>query len=92
MFFGEDHIWAEFLSNGDSLAFGARWASFSRASVGPTLATSLDPGEGRAAEFMRRLEARMAARLSSAPQSSLIPLAKIILVKEPSGDPLDSGL
>ena len=51
VFSGEDHIWAEFQNNGDSLAFGARWAAFSRASVGPTLATSLDPGEGRAAEF-----------------------------------------
>ena len=90
VFFGEDHIWAEFQNNGDSLAFGARWAVFSRASVGPTLATSLDPGEGRAAEFMRRLEARMAARLSSAPQSTLIPLAKMVLVKESSGGPLDS--
>jgi len=92
VFSGEDHIWAEFQNNGDSLAFGARWAAFSRASVGPTLATSLDPGEGRAAEFMRRLEARMAARLSSAPQSTLIPLAKMVLVKEPCGGPLDSGL
>ena len=36
--------------------------------------TSLDPGEGRAAEFMRRLEARMTARLSSAPEPTLIPL------------------
>jgi len=40
VFLGEDHIWAEFQNNGDSLAFGARWAAFSRASVGPTLATS----------------------------------------------------
>jgi hypothetical protein len=92
VFSGEDQIWAEFQNNGDSLAFGARWAAFSRASVGPTLATSLDSGEGRAAEFMRRLEARMAARLSSAPQPTLIPLAKMVLLKESSGGPLDSGL
>jgi SAM dependent carboxyl methyltransferase len=81
VFSGEDHIWAEFQKNADSLAFGAGWAAFSRASVGPTLSTSLDPGEGRAAEFMRRLEARMTARLSSAPEQTLIPLAKMVLVK-----------
>ena len=34
VFFGEDHIWAEFQNNGDSLAFGVRWAAFSRASLG----------------------------------------------------------
>jgi salicylate 1-O-methyltransferase len=77
VFSGEDHIWTEFQNHGDSLAFGANWAAFSRASVGPTLASSLEPGQGRAGEFIRRLEAHVAARLSSAPESSLMPLAKI---------------
>jgi hypothetical protein len=81
VFSGEDHIWAEFQNHGDSLAFGTRWAAFSRASVGPTLATSLDAGQGRVGEFIRRLEARMTARLSSAPEPTLIPLAKMVLVK-----------
>jgi SAM dependent carboxyl methyltransferase len=80
VFSGEDRIWAEFQNNGDALAFGARWAAFSRASVGPTLAASLDPD--RAAEFIYRLEARMTARLSAAPEPMLIPLAKLVLAKE----------
>ena len=84
VFSGQDHIRAEFKNNGDALAFGTRWAAFSRASVGPTLATSLDPGEGRAAEFIRRLEARMSARLSSAPEPTSIPLVKMVLVKRSS--------
>jgi S-adenosylmethionine-dependent carboxyl methyltransferase len=84
LFCGEDHIWAEFQNHGNALAFGTRWAAFSRASVGPTLATSLDPGQGRAGEFIRRLEARMTARLSSAPEPTLIPLAKMVLVKRSS--------
>ena len=44
VFLGEDRIWAQFESDGDVQAFGARWAAFSRASVFPTLAAGLAGG------------------------------------------------
>ena len=82
VFSGEDQIWAEYQNHGDALAFGARWAAFSRASVGPTLAASLDPAGDRTIEFCSRLEARMTPRLAAAPERMLIPLAKMVLVRE----------
>jgi hypothetical protein len=86
IFYGEDRIWADFQSHGDADAgmYAARWAAFSRASVCPTLAASLDDKELRAAEFIDRIEARMIARLKVAPEPMLIPLAKMVLVKAPS--------
>ena len=84
IFYGEDHIWSEFEEDGNALAFGARWAAFSRASVGPTLAAGLDNRVARAARFIERLEARMAARLATAPEKSSMPLAKMVLVKDSS--------
>jgi len=81
IFYGEDRIWGEFKEHGDSAAFGARWAAFSRASVGPTLAAGLENSAGTA-EFMEGLEARMAARLAAAPDKTSIPLAKMVLAKE----------
>jgi hypothetical protein len=83
IFFGEDRIWTEYQSHGDGAMYAARWAAFSRASVCPTLATSLDNSEVRAAEFIDRMEARMIARLKVAPEPMLIPLAKMVLIKEP---------
>lgn len=84
VFYGEDRIWTEFQSHGDARMYAARWAAFSRASVCPTLAASLDGKEVRAAEFIDRIEARMIARLKVAPEPMLIPLAKMVLVKEAS--------
>ncbi|MBV8486106.1 MAG: SAM-dependent methyltransferase [Verrucomicrobia bacterium] len=81
VFYGEDRIWTEFRSHGDARKYAARWAAFSRASVCPTLAASLDDHEGRAAEFIDRMEARMIGRLKVAPEPMLIPLAKMVLVK-----------
>jgi hypothetical protein len=81
IFYGEDHLWSEFEENGDAQAFGARWAAFSRASVGPTLAAALDNCVSRATKFMECLEVRMTARLSAAPERSSMPLAKMVLVK-----------
>jgi hypothetical protein len=84
VFYAEDRIWAQFEADGDAQALGAQWAAFSRASVFPTLAATLD-GRGadpRHAQFMDRLEARMAERLAAAPKPMLIPLAKMLLVKE----------
>ena len=81
IFYGEDRIWTEFQGHGDAGLYAARWAAFSRASVCPTLAASLDDKEVRAAEFIDRMEARMIARLKVAPEPMLIPLAKMVLVK-----------
>lgn len=84
VFLGEDRFWAEFEATGDADAFGARWAGFSRASVFPTLAAGLAEGraDARAATFVDRLEADVAARLAAAPEPMLIPLAKMVLAKE----------
>ena len=81
VFYGEDRIWIEFQSHHDAARYSARWAAFSRASVCPTLAASLNDKEVRAAEFIDRMEARMIARLQVAPEPMLIPLAKMVLVK-----------
>jgi hypothetical protein len=85
VFYGEDRIWTEFQGHGDARQYAARWAAFSRASVCPTLAASLNDKELRAAEFIDRMEKRMIARLEVAPEPMLIPLAKMLLVKESSG-------
>lgn len=84
VFPGEDRIWAQFESDGDVQAFGARWAAFSRASVFPTLAACLAGGRNdpRAPMFIDRLEAGLAARLAAAPERMLIPLGKMLLVKD----------
>jgi len=83
LFHGEDRIWAQFETRGDAHAFGSQWAVFCRASVFPTLATSLGevPDDTRSAEFMDQLEAGIAARLSTAPVRMTIPLAQMTLVK-----------
>jgi len=84
VFLGEDRIWTEFEREGDARAFGARWAAFARASVFPTLTSGLEGGRAdpRAATFVARLEAEVAARLAAAPEPMLIPLGKMLLVKE----------
>lgn len=84
IFYGEDRLWKQFTEQDDADAFGAGWAAFSRASVGPTLAASLDNSMVRAPQFLERLEARMASRLAAAPEKTSMPLAKMVLVKESS--------
>ena len=83
LFDGEDRIWTQFKASGDARAFGAQWAAFCRASVFPTLATSLDevPDDTGSAKFMDQLEAGIAARLSTTPVRMTIPLAQMTLVK-----------
>jgi hypothetical protein len=83
LFHGDDRIWTEFEANRDAHAFGAQWAAFSRASVFPTLAASLDEarGDARSAKFMDQLEAGITARLSAAPVQMTIPLAQMTLLK-----------
>jgi len=82
VFYGEDHIWAEYEQHGDARAFGAKWTAFSRASVFPTMAEALDGGgTARITEFMDRLESETAARLAEKPERMLIPLGKVLLAK-----------
>lgn len=83
VFRGEDPIWTDFQRDGDTIAYGARWAAFSRASVLPTLALALEGGASspRAGEFIARMEEGMAARLSARPEAMLIPLASLVLAK-----------
>jgi hypothetical protein len=78
-FLGQDPIWNDFECDGDARAFGARWAAFVRASVLPTLALGLDGGgvDTRAARFLDRVEAEMAARLAAAPENVAIPLGLV---------------
>ncbi len=83
IFSGEDHIWQDYERNGDAGSFGARWASFSRASVFPTLAEALtnDRDPGRSGTFIEQLESMTAAQLTAHPEPMLIPLARIRLAK-----------
>jgi hypothetical protein len=84
VFLGEDHIWADFLRDGDRRSFGARWAAFARASVFPTLAKALksDGDTGRSEAFMTRLETMTATQLVQHPEPMSIPLARIRLGKQ----------
>jgi hypothetical protein len=84
IFLGEDHFWSDFERDGDAHKFAARWAAFSRASVFPSLAGSLDGGRNdlRAAQFVARLESGTTMRLAANPERLLIPLAKVLLAKE----------
>jgi SAM dependent carboxyl methyltransferase len=84
VFFGEDRIWSDFEQHRNAQEFGARWAAFSRASVFPTLARSLDVGRtnARAAEFIERTEAGMAARLAVEPEPMRMPLGRMLLAKK----------
>jgi hypothetical protein len=84
IFLGEDHFWSDFERDGDARKFAARWAAFSRASVFPTLAGSLNggPHDPRAAQFVERLESETTTRLAAQPEPMLIPLARVLLAKE----------
>ena len=81
-FVADDEIFRRFEKDKDAKGFGQRWAAFARASVLPTLATSLGDGPARTVEFLDRLESGLTARLADAPQPVKIPLAKMLLVKQ----------
>ena len=83
VFDGEDRFWNRYRKDGDTAAFGKRWAGFARASVFPALLLALENGAGdpRAAEFFERLEAGVAERLTAAPEQMQIPLAHVVLHK-----------
>ena len=84
VFFGEDRIWSDFEQHRNAQEFGARWAAFSRASVFPTLARSLDGGRAsaRSAEFIERMETGIAARLAVEPEPMRMPLGRMLLAKK----------
>jgi hypothetical protein len=83
IFLGEDSIYEDFQRTGDAASFGARWASFVRASVGPTLELAFQHGgvERRTA-FLDDFATILAGRLAKAPAPAAIPLAKMLLAKE----------
>jgi hypothetical protein len=85
VFDAEDRFWSQYQIDHDETAFGASWAGFLRASVFPTLASALDGGSDdlRATQFIDRLEAGVAQRLSAAPEQMQIPLAHLVLIKRP---------
>jgi len=86
IFPGEDRIWKQYEVDRDAAAYGARWAAFSRASVFPTMALALDDSgsAARVRRFLEDTEARMVARLAQAPEPCIMPLAKLVLTKEPA--------
>jgi len=87
LFNAEDRFWAQYRLDNDATAFGAKWAGFLQAAIFPSLVAALDGGiaDARAAGFMKRLEALVAAELAGAPEPMTIPLAKLVLVKKKSG-------
>lgn len=86
VFNAEDRFFSRFQKDGDAAVFGAQWAAFARAAIFPSLRPGLDGGvnDPRALEFIERLEAALAARLARAPEPMQIPLASIVLVKQPT--------
>jgi salicylate 1-O-methyltransferase len=85
VFDAEDRFWTQYRVDHDAKAFGAQWAAFARASVFPTMAAALDGGRAdpRAAEFVDRLQAGVAARMAAEPEEMQIPLAQVVLWKRP---------
>jgi hypothetical protein len=75
-----DPIWEEFQRSGDTAAFGARWATMARVTLGPSLAAALDPN--LRAAFLDRLEAGLAARFTAEPEPMLMWFGSIVLAKE----------
>jgi hypothetical protein len=85
VFDAEDRFWAEYRSDKDAEAFGARWAAFCRAAVFPALASALDckVDDPRRTQFFDRLESALGERLAAAPEPTRIPLAHVVLLKRP---------
>ncbi|MGC2400929.1 MAG: hypothetical protein WA510_14145 [Acidobacteriaceae bacterium] len=87
IFRAEDHIWLEYERHRDAREFGGQWAAFSRGSVFPTLAQALGGGgtSAKEAEFAERLEKGIINRLATKPEPMLIPLARMLFVKDSAG-------
>jgi hypothetical protein len=84
-FNAEDRFWSQYRVHGDATAFGAQWAAFARAAVFPALASALSAGprDPRRGQFIDQLEAGVAARLAATPEPMQIPLAHLVLTKQP---------
>jgi hypothetical protein len=84
VFHAEDRFWKQYQLDKNAKTFGTKWAAFARAAVFPTLAAALSGGaaDPRCAEFVDRLERGLANRLAATPEEMLIPLAKVVLVKD----------
>ena len=84
VFVAEDPYWTRYEKDRDAESFAAGWTVFGRASVFPTLATSLEGGrdDPRTGPFVDRLSAGVQARLAAAPEPFRIPLAKLLVVKQ----------
>ncbi len=83
LFEADDRFWGRYQNDSDSVAFGARWADFARASVFPALSTALADGaaDPRVSELFDRLEKGVAERLAAAPERMQIPMAHVVLAK-----------
>ncbi len=83
VFDADDRFWDRYRVDGDTAAFGAKWAGFARAAVFPAFLGALADAPARATEFLEKLEAGVAERLAAAPERMQIPLAHVVLVKRP---------
>ena len=84
IFHGEDPIGADYAATGDAQAWAERWTAFNRASVFPTLATRIEGPDApaRRAAFIAALDRAVARRLAGMPQRMIIPLARMVIVRE----------
>ena len=84
IFHGEDPIGAAFAADGDAQAWAERWTAFNRASVFPTLAARIEGPDAadRRAAFIAALDRAMVRRLAAVPQRMIIPLARMVIVRE----------
>ena len=83
-FDAEDRFWKQYQSDGKATTFGAQWAAFLRAALFPTLASALDDDRADpTSPFFDGLESGVAARLAAAPAPVRIPLAQVVIQKNP---------
>ena len=73
-----------FAADGDAQAWAERWTAFNRASVFPTLAARIEGPDAadRRAAFIAALDRAMVRRLARVPQRMIIPLARMVIVRE----------
>ena len=79
VFDAPDRFWAQYASDGNATAHGARWADFLRVSAFPSLAAAV--AVERRGGFLDELCKGVAARAAAAPAEVRIPLAQIVVQK-----------
>jgi hypothetical protein len=79
IFVAPDPIWEDFKADGNSEAFGRRWAASFRAAWAPSLASSLPPDQ--ADVFIHRMEAGLASRLAKDPSPMTIWCAHVVVAR-----------